>query len=41
MLDDSAVEILDIAVPPYLQRGIIERAIQSGGYLKSVLAPES
>ncbi len=38
MLDDPAVEILDIAVPPDQQRGIIERAIQRGRYLKGVLA---
>ncbi len=38
MLDDPAVEILDIAVPPDRQRGIIERAIEKGRYLKGVLA---
>ncbi len=38
MLDDPAVEILDIAVPPDKQRGIIERALQNGSHLKGLLA---
>ncbi len=38
MLDDPAVEILDIAVPPDQQRAIIEQAIARGRYLKGVLA---
>lgn len=38
MLEDPAVQILDIAVPPDQQRGIIERAIERGRYLKGLLA---
>lgn len=38
MLEDPAVEILDIAVPPDLQRGIIGQAIELGRHLKGVLA---
>jgi predicted dehydrogenase len=38
MLEDPAVEILDIAVPPDKQRGIIECAVRRGQYLKGLLA---
>ncbi len=38
MLEDPAVEILDIAVPPHEQRGIIEQAVRRGKYLKGLLA---
>lgn len=38
MLEDPAVQILDVAVPPDQQRGIIERAIEKGRYLKGLLA---
>ncbi len=38
MLEDPAVEILDIAVPPDQQRGIIEHAVDRGKHLKGVLA---
>ncbi|HEY7208945.1 MAG TPA: Gfo/Idh/MocA family oxidoreductase [Bryobacteraceae bacterium] len=38
MLDDPAVEILDIAVPPDQQRGIIERALGRKSNLKGILA---
>ncbi len=41
MLDDPAVEILDIAVPPDLQRGLIEQAIARGRHLKGVLAQKA
>jgi predicted dehydrogenase len=38
MLDNQAVEILDIAVPPDRQPKIIERALKRGRYLKGILA---
>lgn len=38
MLDDEAVEILDIAVPPDRQLGIIRTAVRHGRYLKGILA---
>ncbi len=38
MLDDPAVEILDIAVPPDCQPDIIRTAIQRGKNLKGILA---
>ena len=38
MLEDPGVEILDIAVPPDKQRGIIEKAVRQGHNLKGVLA---
>ena len=38
MLADSAVEILDIAVPPDQQLDIVRRAIAHGGHLKGILA---
>lgn len=37
MLEDPAVEILDIAVPPDQQRSVIERAVE-GHHLKGILA---
>lgn len=38
MLDDEAVEILDIAVPPDRQLDIIRTAVRRGKYLKGILA---
>ena len=38
MLDDPAIEILDIAVPPDSQPGVIELAVQRGKHLKGILA---
>jgi predicted dehydrogenase len=38
MLGDPAVQILDIAVPPDQQRGIIQQAVRQGRYLRGVLA---
>ena len=38
MLEDAAVEILDIAVPPDAQRSVIQHAMQNGRHLKGVLA---
>ncbi len=38
MLEDPAVTILDIAVPPERQRAIVERAVEKGRYLKGILA---
>jgi predicted dehydrogenase len=38
MLDDQAVEILDIAVPPDKQPEIIRTALQKGKHLKGILA---
>jgi len=38
MLDDPAVEILDIAVPPDKQPQIIRTALQRGKHLKGILA---
>ncbi|MBV9669667.1 MAG: Gfo/Idh/MocA family oxidoreductase [Acidobacteriales bacterium] len=38
MLADPAVEILDIAVPPDVQRGIIEQALREGEHLRGILA---
>ncbi len=38
LLDDKAVEILDIAVPPDKQLEIIRTAVRRGKYLKGILA---
>lgn len=38
MLEDPAVEILDIAVPPDQQLDIVRRAVRHGAYLKGILA---
>jgi predicted dehydrogenase len=38
MLEDPAVEILDIAVPPHKQRGMVERALERGRHVKGILA---
>lgn len=38
MLDDEAVEILDIAVPPDRQLEIVRTAVRRGRYLKGILA---
>jgi predicted dehydrogenase len=38
MLDDEAVEILDIAVPPDRQLEIVRTAVRRGKYLKGILA---
>src|SRR5579875_3464367 len=38
MLDDPAVEILDIAVPPHHQLEIVRKAVARGRYLKGILA---
>lgn len=38
MLEDEAVEILDIAVPPDKQSGIIRTALERGKHLKGILA---
>jgi predicted dehydrogenase len=38
MLDDPAVQILDIAVPPDLQLEIVRQAVTKGRYLKGILA---
>jgi len=38
MLDDAAVEILDIAVPPDKQPEIIRTALERGKHLKGILA---
>jgi predicted dehydrogenase len=38
MLGDSEVEILDIAVPPHRQLGIVRQAVEHGRYLKGILA---
>jgi len=38
MLKDSAVEILDIAVPPHEQIQIVREAVSKGRYLKGILA---
>ncbi|HEX4167975.1 MAG TPA: Gfo/Idh/MocA family oxidoreductase, partial [Bryobacteraceae bacterium] len=38
MLADPGVEILDIAVPPDAQLGIIEQAVREGTHLKGILA---
>ena len=38
MLEDPEVEILDIAVPPHLQLGIVQQAVEHGKYLKGILA---
>jgi predicted dehydrogenase len=38
MLDDEAVEILDIAVPPDRQLEIVRKAVRHGKHLKGILA---
>jgi predicted dehydrogenase len=38
MLDDPSVEILDIAVPPDRQLGIVRQAVERGRHLKGILA---
>ena len=38
MLEDPEVEILDIAVPPHLQLGIVRQAVEHGRHLKGILA---
>ncbi len=38
MLDDPAVEIVDIAVPPLDQPGIIDRVIDRAGSVRGILA---
>ncbi len=38
MLDDDAVEILDIAVPPDRQLEIVRKAVRHGKHLKGILA---
>ena len=38
LLDDKAVEILDIAVPPDKQLEIVRTAVRRGKYLKGILA---
>jgi predicted dehydrogenase len=38
MLHDPAVEILDVAVPPDQQLGIVRQAVQHGRHLKGILA---
>jgi predicted dehydrogenase len=38
MLDDEAVQILDIAVPPDRQLDIVRTAVRRGRYLKGILA---
>ncbi len=38
MLADPGVEILDIAVPPDAQLGLIERAVREGKHVKGILA---
>jgi len=38
MLQDPEVQILDIAVPPHLQLGIVRQALDRGKYLKGILA---
>jgi predicted dehydrogenase len=38
MLRDPEIEILDIAVPPHEQLGIIRQAVKQGRYLKGILA---
>ncbi len=38
LLADPAVQILDVAVPPDVQLGLIEHAVREGRYLKGILA---
>lgn len=38
MLQDPEVEILDIAVPPHQQLGIVRQAVDQGKHLKGILA---
>ncbi len=38
MLEDPAIQILDIAVPPDQQLAIVRQAVEQGRYLKGVLA---
>lgn len=38
MLEDPAVEILDIALPPDLQLDIVRQAVENGKFLKGILA---
>ncbi len=38
MLKDPEIEILDLAVPPHLQLGIVRQAVEQGAHLKGILA---
>ncbi len=38
LLDDAAVEVLDIAVPPDVQPAVIEAAVVRGGTIRGILA---
>jgi predicted dehydrogenase len=38
MFESPAIEILDVAVPPDQQKGIIEKAVRRGRHLKGILA---
>src|SRR5947209_6518052 len=38
LLADSQVEVLDIAVPPDVQPGIIRQAVQHGDHIRGILA---
>lgn len=38
LLDDPEVEVLDVAVPPDLQLGVIQDAVKHGQHLKGILA---
>jgi predicted dehydrogenase len=38
LLDDAAVEILDVAVPPQAQPGVIRRALEKGHSVRAILA---
>ena len=38
MLQDPDVQVLDIAVPPHMQLGIVRQAVEEGKHLKGILA---
>jgi predicted dehydrogenase len=38
LLGDSSIEVLDIAVPPHVQPGIIREAVRHAGHIRGILA---
>src|SRR5690349_7423088 len=38
LLDDRSLEVLDVAVPPHVQPGVIRRAAERAGHLRGILA---